>query len=89
LTGTVTFAVDQPVSTASLIINVLELVLLYLGGRPALLLNGPGRLSFDAGIVPELLNDLSTTNESKRAYSLHDAVERCAIPVTVISSSRH
>jgi putative oxidoreductase len=38
---------------------VLELVLLYLGGSLALLFNGPGRFSFDAGIAPALLDDLS------------------------------
>jgi putative oxidoreductase len=43
---------------------VLELVLLYLGGSLALLFNGPGRFSFDAGIVPALLDDLSAENDS-------------------------
>jgi putative oxidoreductase len=34
---------------------VLELVVLYLGGSLALLLVGPGRFSFDAGMLPGLL----------------------------------
>jgi putative oxidoreductase len=38
-------------------IYVLELVVLYLGGSLALLLLGPGRFSFDAGIAKELLDN--------------------------------
>ena len=59
LSGTMTVAAYQHISTAGLNIYVLELVLLYLGGSLALLLIGPGRFSFDAGIVPALLADLS------------------------------
>jgi len=64
LVGTMTVAAYQHISTAGLNIYVLELVLLYLGGSLALLLNGPGRFSFDAGMVPALLADLSTSSDS-------------------------
>jgi putative oxidoreductase len=43
--------------TSGLNIYVLELVVLYLGGSLGLLLLGPGRFSFDAGIARELLQD--------------------------------
>jgi putative oxidoreductase len=64
LSSTMTVAAYQHISTAGLNIYVLELVLLYLGGSLALLFNGPGRFSFDAAMVPELLNDLSADNDS-------------------------
>jgi putative oxidoreductase len=64
LSGTMTVAAYQHISTAGLNIYVLELVLLYLGGSLALLFNGPGRFSFDAGIVSSLLDDLSADNDS-------------------------
>ena len=64
LCGTMTVAAYQHISTAGLNIYVLELVLLYLGGSLALLLNGPGRFSFDAGMMPALLEDLSTDGDS-------------------------
>jgi putative oxidoreductase len=59
-----TVAAYQHISTAGLNIYVLELVLLYLGGSLALLFNGPGRFSVDAGIVSSLLDDLSADNDS-------------------------
>jgi putative oxidoreductase len=64
LAGTMTVAAYQHISTAGLNIYVLELVLLYLGGSLALLLNGPGRFSFDAGMVPALLGDLNASSDS-------------------------
>jgi len=54
LTGTMTVAAYQHILTAGLNIYVLELVVLYLGGSLALLLVGPGRFSFDAGMLPGL-----------------------------------
>jgi putative oxidoreductase len=54
LTGTMAVAAYQHILTAGLNIYVLELVVLYLGGSLALLLVGPGRYSFDAGIVAEM-----------------------------------
>jgi putative oxidoreductase len=65
LSGTMTVAAYQHISTAGLNIYVLELVLLYLGGSLALLLNGPGRFSFDAGMVPALLGDLRAASSSE------------------------
>jgi putative oxidoreductase len=57
LTGTMAVAAYHHILTSGLNIYVLELVVLYLGGSLALLLVGPGRYSFDAGIVSELLAD--------------------------------
>jgi putative oxidoreductase len=88
LSGTMTVAAYQHISTAGFNIYVLELVLLYLGGSLALLFNGPGRFSFDAGIAPGLFDDLSTANNSEPAVSSRDAGELRAIPVTVNSSAR-
>jgi putative oxidoreductase len=56
LTATMATAAYQHILTAGLNIYVLELVVLYLGGSLALLFIGPGRFSFDAGMVPALLN---------------------------------
>ena len=81
LSGTMTVAAYQHISTAGFNIYVLELVLLYLGGSLALLFNGPGRFSFDAGIFPALLDDLSADNDSDPvAASSADAL---LVPVPV------
>ena len=64
LSGTMTVAAYQHISTAGFNIYVLELVLLYLGGSLALLFNGPGRFSFEAAMVPALLDDLSVDKHS-------------------------
>lgn len=87
LSGTMTVAAYQHISTAGFNIYVLELVILYLGGSLALLFNGPGRFSFDAGIVPSVLDDLSATNDLEPAFSSLDAGELRAIPVTVNSNA--
>lgn len=87
LSGTMTVAAYQHISTAGFNIYVLELVILYLGGSLALLFNGPGRFSFDAGIVPAVLDDLSATNDLEPAFSSLDAGELRAIPVTVNSNA--
>ena len=58
LTGTMATAAYQHILTAGLNIYVLELVVLYLGGSLALLLIGPGRFSFDAGMAPDLIASL-------------------------------
>ncbi|WP_216915610.1 MULTISPECIES: DoxX family protein [unclassified Synechococcus] len=57
LTGTMAVAAYHHILTSGFNIYVLELVVLYLGGSLALLLVGPGRYSFDAGIVDGLLKD--------------------------------
>ena len=51
-------AAYQHILTGGFNIYVLELVLLYLGGSLAILLTGPGRFSFDAGMAPFLLNNI-------------------------------
>ena len=51
LTGTMAVAAYHHILTSGLNIYLLELVVLYLGGSLALLLVGPGRYSFDAGIA--------------------------------------
>ena len=57
LSGTMAVAGYHHILTSGLNIYVLELVVLYLGGSLAVLLLGPGRFSFDAGIAHELLGD--------------------------------
>ncbi|AFY28047.1 DoxX family protein [Cyanobium gracile] len=57
LTGTMAVAAYHHILTSGFNIYVLELVVLYLGGSLALLLIGPGRYSFDAGIVAGVLDD--------------------------------
>lgn len=88
LSGTMTVAAYQHISTAGFNIYVLELVLLYLGGSLALLFNGPGRFSFDAGMMAALLDDLSSAQHSETAVPSGDAGEPRAIPVTVNASAR-
>jgi putative oxidoreductase len=53
LIGTMAVAAYHHILTSGLNIYVLELVVLYLGGSVALLLLGPGRFSFDAGMIRE------------------------------------
>jgi putative oxidoreductase len=55
LSSTMAVAAYQHILTAGFNIYVLELVVLYLGGSLAILLVGPGRFSFDAALVPDLL----------------------------------
>lgn len=56
LAGTMSVAAYHHILTSGFNIYVLELVVLYLGGSAAILLIGPGRFSFDAGIVSEMLH---------------------------------
>jgi putative oxidoreductase len=81
-------AAYQHISTAGFNIYVLELVLLYLGGSLALLCNGPGRFSFDAGIVPALLDDISLSAASEGGVSSAEAGELRAIPIRVNSGAQ-
>lgn len=67
LSGTMAVAAYHHILTAGLNIYVLELVVLYLGGSVALLLSGPGRWSFDAGIVAELVADAPESGGSSQA----------------------
>jgi putative oxidoreductase len=64
LTATMTVAAYQHILTAGLNIYVLELVVLYLGGSLSLLLVGPGRFSFDAGMLRGLLLNPSSRSKS-------------------------
>jgi putative oxidoreductase len=73
LTGTMAVAAYHHILTSGLNIYVLELVVLYLGGSLALLLVGPGRYSFDAGIVDGLLAD-STTSATKASIASEASV---------------
>lgn len=57
IAGTMSVAAYQHILTGGFNIYVLELVVLYLGSSLALLLVGPGRFSFDAGMVSTLLSD--------------------------------
>ena len=88
LTGTMTVAAYQHISTAGFNIYVLELVLLYLGGSLALLFNGPGRFSFDAGILPVLLGEISAVSDAPAQGSDQDTGALRAMTVTVNASSR-
>jgi len=88
LTGTMLVAAYQHISTAGFNIYVLELVLLYLGGSLALLFNGPGRFSFDAGILPALLEELRAPNPSEAESPSGDRGQLGTIAVTVSSSAR-
>jgi putative oxidoreductase len=83
-----TVAAYQHISTAGFNIYVLELVLLYLGGSLALLFNGPGRFSFDAGIIPAVLDDLSVASASESVVSSGDVGDLLAVPVPVTRSPR-
>ncbi|MCU0529028.1 MAG: DoxX family protein [Cyanobium sp. Prado107] len=51
LSGTMLVAAYHHILTGGFNIYVLELVVLYLGGSAAILLIGPGRFSFDAGML--------------------------------------
>jgi putative oxidoreductase len=88
LSGTMTVAAFQHISTAGFNIYVLELVLLYLGGSLALLFNGPGRFSFDAGIVPPLLDTLDAAAASESLASSPEAGGLRAIPVILKQGNR-
>ncbi|MFN9624614.1 MAG: DoxX family protein [Cyanobacteriota bacterium] len=88
LSGTMTVAAYQHISTAGFNIYVLELVLLYLGGSLALLFNGPGRFSFDAGMAPALLDDITASASSEGGVSSGEAGELRALPIRMNSGAR-
>ncbi len=67
LAGTMSVAAYHHILTSGLNIYVLELVVLYLGGSAAILLVGPGRFSFDAGIIGSLLAPQSTASSAQSA----------------------
>ncbi|MCP9774467.1 DoxX family protein [Cyanobium sp. WAJ14-Wanaka] len=83
LTGTMATAAYQHILTAGLNIYVLELVVLYLGGSLALLFNGPGRFSFDAAMLPQVLESLDSINPAPESgdSAASEAFTPAAIPV--------
>lgn len=86
LTGTMATAAYQHILTAGLNIYVLELVVLYLGGSLALLFNGPGRFSFDAGMGSELISGL---DEGSAAPGLDPSGDLGALTPAVIPVTAH
>ena len=80
LIGTMGVAAYHHILTSGLNIYVLELVVLYLGASAALLLLGPGRLSFDAGIVSGLLGGSSV---SSRGSSSRGSLTQQPVPVSL------
>jgi putative oxidoreductase len=84
LTGTMAVAAYHHILTSGLNIYVLELVVLYLGGSLALLLLGPGRFSFDAGIAKELLDNPTTEEQPDFSVTQHPGL----VALAVESSSR-
>ena len=88
LSSTMTVAAYQHISTAGLNIYVLELVALYLGGSLALLCNGPGRFSFDAGMVPALLADLNAAVDSGSEQASPAGAVLIPVPVELNRSNQ-
>jgi putative oxidoreductase len=90
LTATMTTAAYQHILTAGLNIYVLELVVLYLGGSLALLLNGAGRFSFDAGMAPELISGIGGGKhpDESAMESSPGSLIPAAIPVEAFNRSR-
>ncbi|MFM7312764.1 MAG: DoxX family protein [Cyanobium sp.] len=88
LSGTMTVAAYQHISTAGFNIYVLELVLLYLGGSLALFCSGPGCFSFDAGMLPPLLDSIRMDSPDGGSPSLVDPTALRRAPVTVTAGPR-
>ena len=95
LAGTMGVAAYHHILTSGFNIYVLELVVLYLGGSLAILLNGPGRFSFDAGIVSGLLGarlpqsatgSFSAEANGSQAVSGSVPLNRNAVPAPTPSS---
>ncbi|MFM1799416.1 MAG: hypothetical protein RLZZ117_1694 [Cyanobacteriota bacterium] len=88
LTGTMAVAAYQHILTAGFNIYVLELVVLYLGGSLALLLVGPGRFSFDAGMVAELLAAGNTRDGDDGDALSGNGIQPAYVPVSATETSR-
>ena len=90
LTGTMTVAAFQHILTAGLNIYVLELVVLYLGGSLALLLVGPGRFSFDAGMLTGLLvkQPVRIKPETSAASAGVSGLAPAYVPIKATNSNR-
>lgn len=65
IAGTMSVAAYHHIITSGFNIYVLELVVLYLGGSFALLLLGPGRISFDAGMAATVFTNNSESAENE------------------------
>lgn len=87
LAGTMSVAAYHHILTSGLNIYVLELVVLYLGGSLAILLNGPGRFSFDAGIVSGLLAPHSDQTEPSGRSGLLQGGEPIPVIIRVESAA--
>jgi len=83
LSSTMAMAAYQHILTAGLNIYVLELVVLYLGGSLAVLLIGPGRFSFDAGMAPEALLAIQPLGPSQEHTKDPVAGALTPIPVAI------
>jgi putative oxidoreductase len=86
LSGTMAVAAYQHILTAGFNIYVLELVLLYLGGSLALLCNGPGLLSCDAGMAVPLFSSLIGSDGAPAADDLSPTGSLQGAPVAVDAS---
>lgn len=84
LSGTMAVAAYHHILTSGFNIYVLELVVLYLGGSIGLLLLGPGRISFDAGLAHELLESSEDVGDALPSASPDAGL----IPVPVEVSPR-
>jgi putative oxidoreductase len=83
LMGTMSVAAYHHILTSGLNIYVLELVVLYLGASAALVLLGPGRWSFDAGIVAGLLGRSPSGDGGNDVSSLAGV----AVPIRISADS--
>lgn len=81
--GTMSVAAYHHILTSGLNIDVLELVVLYLGSSAALVLLGPGRWSFDADIVSGLLGRSASGDGANDVSSLTGAV----VPIRISTGS--
>jgi putative oxidoreductase len=89
LSGTMAVAAYQHILTAGFNIYVLELVLLYLGGSLALLCNGPGLLSFDAGMAVPLFTGLMAADDASESEAVASAGSLQSAPIAVDSGTRN
>ena len=83
LSSTMAMAAYQHILTAGLNIYVLELVVLYLGGSLALLLVGPGRFSFDAGMAPEALAAIRAMADGTASGSGNEEISGGLMPAPI------
>ncbi len=62
---------------------MLELVVLYLGGSLALLLVGPGRFSFDAGMAPAALAAIRAMADGTASGSGNEEISGGLMPAPI------